>query len=208
MENLSSILKSRRKDLGMTLAQVAEKMGVTEATVQRWESGNIKSIRYDKIDRLADVLKVDPASFMGWAEPNEVTAVNVLPPPKTYNVPLVGTIACGQPILAIEEAEEVVAVPEQIHADFALRCKGDSMINARIFDGDIVYIRKQSKVDPGEIAAVRIGEEATLKKVRVYPDMVILEPENPAYEPLIYRGEEINDIEILGKAIAFTSKIR
>ena len=127
--------------------------------------------------------------------------------PNTYKVPLIGTIACGQPILAVEDADEIVEVPENVRADFALRCKGDSMIEARIYDGDIVYIRSQPEVENGQIAAVRIGDEATLKKVRVYPDMLILEPANQAYEPLVYRGEELNDIEILGKAVAFTSVI-
>lgn len=208
MENLSTILKQRRKELGLTLAQIADQMGVAEATVQRWESGNIKSIRYDKIGRLAEVLQVNPASFMDWGETVDGLPSNVLPMPKTYTVPLVGNIACGQPILAVEEADEVVEVPENIHADFALRCKGDSMIEARIYDGDIVYIRKQPAVENGQIAAVRIGDEATLKRVRVYPDMIILEPANQAYEPFIYRGEEIKGIEILGKAVAFTSAIK
>lgn len=208
MENLSMILKQRRKELGLTLAQIADQMGVAEATVQRWESGNIKSIRYDKIGRLAEVLQVNPASFMDWGETVDGLPSNVLPMPKTYKVPLVGTIACGEPILAVEEADEIVEVPEHIHADFALRCKGDSMIGARIYEGDIVYIRKQPKVENGQIAAVRIGDEATLKKVRIYSDMVILEAANPAYEPFIYRGEELNNIEVLGKAVAFTSTIK
>lgn len=214
MENLSALLKQRRKELGLTLAQIADQMGVAEATVQRWESGNIKSIRYEKIDKLAEILRVNPAAFMGW---NDTTGIanserplpsNIIPMPLTYTVPLVGTIACGQPILAVEDADEVVEVPEHIRADFALRCKGDSMIDARIYDGDIVYIHRQPEVENGQIAAVRIGEEATLKKVRQYPDMVILEPANQAFEPLVYRGEELNDIEILGKAVAFTSVIR
>lgn len=208
MENLSTVLKQRRKELGLTLAQIANQMGVAEATVQRWESGNIKSIRYDKIGRLAELLQVNPASFMDWGETVDGLPSNVIPIPKTYKVPLVGTIACGQPILAVEDADEVVEVPEHIHADFALRCKGDSMIGARIYEGDIVYIRKQPKVENGQIAAVRIGDEATLKKVRIYPDMVILEAANPAYEPFVYRGEELNNIEVLGKAVAFTSTIK
>lgn len=208
MENLSTILKQRRKELGLTLAQIADQMGVAEATVQRWESGNIKSIRYDKIGKLAEVLQVNPASFMDWGETVDRLPSNVLPMPKTYKVPIVGTIACGQPILAVEDSTEIVDVPEHIHADFALRCKGDSMIGSRIYDGDIVYIRRQPEVESGQIAAVRIGDEATLKKVRIYPDMIILEAANPAYEPFIYRGEELNSVEILGKAVAFTSTIK
>lgn len=207
VENLSSILKQRRKELGLTLAQIADHMGVAEATVQRWESGNIKNIRYEKIGKLAEILQVNPASFMGWGESNGSLPSNIIALPKTYTVPLVGTIACGQPIWAVEEADEVVEVPESVCADFALRCRGDSMINARIFDGDIVYIRKQPEVENGQIAAVRIDDEATLKRVKLFPDKIVLEPANPMYEPLVYRGEEINQIEILGKAVAFTSML-
>ncbi|MCI7811589.1 MAG: transcriptional repressor LexA [Clostridiales bacterium] len=132
---------------------------------------------------------------------------NILPMPATYTVPLLGTIACGEPILAAENIEDNVEVPENIHADFALRCKGDSMINARIHDGDIVYIRQQPAVNNGEIAAVLIGDEATLKRVYVYEDHVVLQPENPAYEPLVYFGETMSTVRILGKAVGFTSII-
>ena len=137
---------------------------------------------------------------------NSATAPdNILPMPATYTVPLLGTIACGEPILAAENIEDNVEVPEHIHADFALRCKGDSMINARIHDGDIVYIRQQPAVNNGEIAAVLIGDEATLKRVYVYEDHVVLQPENPAYEPLVYFKDAMQAVRILGKAVGFTS---
>lgn len=130
---------------------------------------------------------------------------NILPMPATYTVPLLGTIACGEPILAAENIEDNVEIPEHIHADFALRCKGDSMINARIHDGDIVYIRQQPAVNNGEIAAVLIGDEATLKRVYVYEDHVVLQPENPAYAPLVYFKDAMQAVRILGKAVGFTS---
>lgn len=208
MENLSTILKHRRKELGLTLAQIAEQMGVAEATVQRWESGNIKSIRYDKIGKLADILQVNPVSFMDWDDTMGEAPSNIFPMPKTYKVPLIGTIACGEPILAAENIEGEVSVPEHIKADFALRCKGDSMINARIFDGDIVYIRQQPTVNDGEIAAVLIDDEATLKRVHIFPDHISLEPENPQFRPFVYWEEEMNSVHIIGKAVAFTSVVR
>lgn len=132
---------------------------------------------------------------------------NVMPMPKTYKIPLLGTIACGEPILAAENIEDEVDIPENIHANFALRCKGDSMMNARIYDGDIVYIRQQSTVVNGEIAAVLIGDEATLKRVYLHNDHVVLQPENPAFDPLVYFGESMNEIRILGKAVGFTSRL-
>ena len=213
MSSLSTILKQRRKELGLTLSQIADMMGVAEATVQRWESGNIKSVRHEKIGKLAEILKVSPAALMGWeTQPvpplNSSLIKNINPGPQTYKVPRLGTIACGKPILAVEEAEKVDDVPENISCDFTLQCKGDSMINARIYDGDIVYIKCQPEVENGEIAAVRIGDEATLKKVYYNKNRVILRACNPLYEDLEYEGDALNEIQILGKAIAFTSLIK
>lgn len=133
---------------------------------------------------------------------------NIIPMPQMRKVPLIGSIACGAPILAEEHIEEYIDIPKHISADFALTCKGDSMINARIFDGDIVYIRQQDTVDNGEIAAVLIDTEATLKRVQLFEDHISLEPENPQYRPLVYWGEDMNNVRILGKAMAFTSAIR
>lgn len=207
MGELSSVLKRRRKELGLTLAQIADAMGVAEATVQRWESGNIKSIRHEKIGKLAEILHVSPSALMGW-EDSEGLQDNLLPMPEMRKIPLLGTIACGAPIFAEEHMDGEVDIPKSINADFALRCKGDSMINARIFDGDIVYIRKQEMVENGEIAAVLVENEATLKRVKLFDDHISLEPENPMYRPLVYWNEEMNDVRILGKAVAFTSAVK
>lgn len=207
MSELSSVLKQRRKELGLTLAQIADAMGVAEATVQRWESGNIKSIRHEKIGKLAEILMVSPSALMGW-EQSESLPASLIPMPEMRKIPLLGTIACGAPVFADEHMDSEVDIPSNIHADFALRCKGDSMINARIFDGDIVYIRKQETVENGEIAAVLIDNEATLKRFKLYDDHISLEPENPMYKPLVFWNEEMNEVRIVGKAVAFTSAIR
>lgn len=208
MENLSTILKSRRKDLGLTLAQIADMMGVSEATVQRWESGNIKSVRYDKISKLAEVLKVSPASIMGWDLSSSLPD-NIQPMPTFHMVPRIGRIACGEPITAEQNIEDYDPVPDFIKADFTLVCKGDSMINARIFDGDIVCISQSSEVHSGDIAAVLVdSEEATLKRVRLFEDHIILEPENPTYRPFSFWGEDMNKVRIIGKATHFISAVR
>lgn len=133
---------------------------------------------------------------------------NLLPMPAMRKIPLVGSIACGTPILAEENREGDVDIPEHIHADFALRCKGDSMINARIYDGDIVYIRQQDSVEHGQIAAVLIDDEATLKRVHLFDDHIVLEAENPQFRPMTFWGEEMRAIRILGRAVAFTSDVR
>lgn len=204
MGSLAEVLSARRKDLGLTLAEIANRMGVSEATVQRWECGNIKSIRHEKIGRLAEVLRVSPAAIMGWEDFHDPVPLGFEPLPETERVPLVGSIACGEPITAEENIEDYVEVPRGKNVDFCLTCKGDSMIEAGIYDGDIVYIRQQSEVENGEIAAVRIGNEATLK--RFYYDgigKVMLLPANSKYAPLTYSGEEINEIHIEGKAVGF-----
>ena len=120
-------------------------------------------------------------------------------------VPIVGSIACGKPIYAEEQYGEYVL--SDVDADFALYCKGDSMVGARIHDGDLVFIRKQANVENGEIAAVVIDDDATLKRIYFYPaqQKLILSPENPSYEPLVFIGEELDSIHILGKAVAFQS---
>lgn len=140
--------------------------------------------------------------------PAASTPDNILPMPAMRKIPLVGSIACGTPILAAENIEGDVDIPEHIHADFALRCKGDSMINARIYDGDIVYIRQQDTVEHGQIAAVLINDEATLKRVHLFDDHIVLEAENPQYRPRTFWGEEMNSLRILGKAVAFTGDVR
>ena len=120
-----------------------------------------------------------------------------------------GKIACGEPIYAEREYEEYVYTGGAEGADFCLKAEGDSMIGARIHDGDVVFIRSQEMVDNGEIAAVIINDEATLKRVYFYPEenKLILTPENPRYAPLVYINDELDSIKILGKAVAFQSKI-
>ena len=137
------------------------------------------------------------------AEPSEKPLPkNLIPLKKIRFVPILGQIACGKPILAEQNYEGTVMVPEHVNATFALRCKGDSMIDANIQNGDIVFIQETPEVENGEIAAVVIGDEATLKKVYYQDDTVTLLPANSAYEPFVFKKEEINDIRICGKAVA------
>lgn len=206
------IMKARRKELGISAETVAENIGVSPATIYRYEKGDIEKVPGDLLEPLAKILRTTPAFLMGWSDSSDDiqsfgNVANIIPLPTLNRIPLLGDIACGDPILAIENSDESVTIPETLHADFALRCKGDSMINARILDGDIVYIQRQDDVDNGQIAAVIIDDEATLK--RVYKDdaheQLTLMPENPTYPPLVYRGEELNNIRILGRVVGFFS---
>lgn len=176
----------------------------TKQTIYKYEMGVITNIPSDKVEAIAEILKTTPAYLMGWEEKVE----NSIPPgfipvPEMKKVPLVGRIACGTPILAQENIEDYVDVPKDRHVDFCLTCSGDSMIDAGIDDGDTVYIRKQPDVENGEIAAVRIGDDATLKRVYKFPDRVVLQAENRAYPPMTYVGEEMNQITIEGKAVGW-----
>lgn len=206
---IKDALKKRRLELGLTLLDVANKIGVSEATVSRWESGNIANMRRDKIAMLAKTLKISPAIIMGWEEEDELSGIEGISSISKKRLPLLGNIACGEPIYASEDRESYVEVGSDIQADFCLRAKGDSMIGARIMDGDIVFIRKQDMVSNGEIAAVLIEDEATLKRVQYNRESneLLLFAENPKYKTLRYFGDELNQIRILGKAIAFQGDV-
>ena len=187
-------------------APISEREGVPirKNDISQYVSGKVAP-RRDKLAVLAEALNVSEVWLMGYEEDDDGYGVSALP--KLRRIPLVGTIACGQPIFADENPEETVACPEGIDADFCLRCKGDSMRDARIFDGDIVYVKQQSEVDNGQIAAVLIGDEATLKRVYVSPDSLVLQAANERYAPLVYSGAELENVRILGRAVAFFSTI-
>lgn len=215
-QDMAKRIKDLRTSQGMTLEQVAEKVGVGKSTVRKWETGLIANMRRDKIAALADALNTSPMYLMGWSdEPEEKPKLDIskfdnIYPINLKKVPLLGEIACGKPIFANEERESYVLAGSEIHADFCLRAKGDSMVNARILDGDIVFIRKQDMVDNGEIAAVAIGDDVTLKRVVYYPkqNLLILKAENSKYQDMIYAKDQLDQVYILGKAIAFQSDVK
>ncbi len=203
-------LRELRKARGLTLEEVAQRLGTSKQTIQRYETGIISNIPRDKVEALARVLGTTPAALMGWGEGSaDLSSYNNISSITFKKIPVLGSIACGEPIYAEEEHESFVSTDFTLDADFCLRACGDSMIGARIYDGDMVFIRKQDSVDNGQIAAVIINDEATLKRVYYYPDegKLILSPENPKYPPLVYIKNELNSIKIIGKAVAFQSHI-
>ncbi len=202
--NTGEFIKKLRKEKDYTLEELGEKVGVKRAAVQKWESGTVKNIKKETLKKLSEVFDVPLASFF---DEEYLSYDNVISLPAMNRIPLVGTIACGTPILASENLEGEVTVPEDINADFALRCKGDSMIDARIMNGDIVYIRQQPTVDNGEIAAVLIDDEATLKRVYLSNNTITLVACNSKYQPFVFSGKELESIRILGKAVGFTSTL-
>lgn len=161
-----------------------------------------------EINEYLDTMTFDERNWVLQQLKEYDTNNSILPFPTQKKLPLLRTIACGQPIFTEKNIEGYCNCLDNIHADFGLRCKGDSMIGARIHDGDIVYIRQQPDIENGEIAAVLIDDEATLKRVYKSGDSIILQPENPAYAPRVFVREEINQIRILGKAVCFLSKVK
>lgn len=180
---------------------------MNKSTLSRYENGLQEPI-YTVVVNLAELFGVSVDYLSGSDVDSFFIKKGNLRSIKTKKFPMLGEIACGKPIYANEEYETFVEASENINADFCLTAKGDSMINARIFDGDIVFIREQPDVENGEIAAVLIEDEVTLKRVYKYENRLELRPENPTYKVLNYEGEELNHIRILGKAVVFQSVVR
>ena len=200
--SIGSYIKSLRNERGYSQEELGALLGVQRAAVQKWECGTVKNLKRDTIKKLSAIFGVDPSSFI---DNDYMSYKNVCALPQMNRIPILGTIACGTPIFATENFDGETIVPEDIKADFALRCTGDSMIDARIMDGDIVYIRQQPTVENGEIAAVLVDDEATLKRVYLNDDTLTLVACNSKYQPFVFTGEQLDKIIILGKAVGFTS---
>lgn len=211
MSILGDNIKYLRNKFGITQEDLAIKVNYNSpSAVQKWESGAAEP-RFGTLRQMAAFFNVSTDDLANIdlrrrAEESVFSIPNIEEPPKTYTVPLLGTIACGEPILAEENIQGRVEVPVKVKCDFVLRCKGDSMTGARIYDGDLVYIKSQPEVENGQIAAVEIDGEATLKRVYAFADHLILRPENPTYKDLVYDNR--NDVRILGLAVAFTGTIK
>ena len=216
MSTIGSRIRNRREELGLSQDELGKRLGYkSRSSINKIELDQ-RNLTQSKIKAIAKALETTPAYIMGWDEPDQkldkenLKFFDNLFPIETKKFPLIGNIACGKPILADEQFEAYIEAGANIKADFCLRAKGDSMIGARIYDGDIVFIRKQEMVDDGEIAAVLIDDEATLK--RVYYDqesnVIQLFAENPQYKTMRFAGEELDHIRILGKAVALQTDIK
>lgn len=208
--NFKDKIKFNREKLGYTLEELSKLVGVSAPTIQRYESGEIKNVRRDKIAKLAKALDVTPSYLMGWEDENSEPILENIPgiitPIKMKRIPILGTISCGNPIFADKNYDGYFMIDTNLpEADFVLKAKGDSMIEANIFEGDFVFFTKQMDVDNGTIAAVLIDEEATLKRVNKTNDVIILQPCNKNYEPVIYSKDDDKNIVILGQMVGVYS---
>ena len=205
---LGEQIKHYRRRSGYSMEELGALLGISRQTVYRYENGAIENVPREKLRKMAEIFGISEARLFGF-EDSRYSGEEIMSIGGAL-VPMLGEIACGEPIYADEEQGRFVLADARLGADFCLRAKGDSMTGARIHDGDIVFVHAQESVDNGDIGVVVISDEATLKRVYFYPaeEKLILVAENPAYAPLVYIGSELEEIRILGKAIAFQSAIR
>ena len=213
---------------GMRASELAKRTGLSKARISQYVNGKFIP-KSDAILALAEALRVSELWLLGKTSAMEPAPTahrlmdhemdgdrTVIPCPDNISplrlrrYPILGEIACGLPTLAVEDLDAGYITAADTVADFCLIAKGDSMTGARIFDGDEVFIQQTDLVENGEIAAVVVDGEATLKRVYYYPEeeKLVLTPENPAYEPLVFVGPELESIHILGRAVAFQAKVR
>lgn len=202
---MKSSFQDRMKEVmlnrNITQSELSKATGITQSSISDWMRGKYLP-KQDKVDIIAKALDVTPSYLMGWNSPDEVDLTKIkgiMPLKKLRRIPILGQIACGSPILAEENyIGYFTADDKYLDSDFCLYARGDSMTGADISDGDLVFIKKQSDVDDGEIAAVLIDDEATLKRVYKIADKVQLRADNPYYPPIDLDGTQT--VIILGRA--------
>lgn len=202
-------IKERRLALNMTQEELAHKLGMQKSAIAKYESGRVENIKRSVLAKMAELLECSPAYLMGWDDEQPLPQFSNIFPISKKRIPLLGQIACGEPIFCNEDRECYIVAGTDVRADFCLKARGDSMTGARIMDGDVVFIQKDAEIVNGQIYAVEIDDEATLK--RVYYDEAAQElrllAENPKYPTMVYSGERLAHVHVLGKAIAFQSDV-
>ena len=205
--SIKDILKDRRLELQLTLEDVAKRVGVSPATISRWESGDIANMRRDRIATLAEALQISPAVIMGWDVDTPI-------PPGTHRpqfkkVPMLGYAAAGQPLEDLNQDTPYYDVDNKYDVDFCITVRGDSMIDANINDGDIVFIKSMPEVPNGRIACVEIdNEKICLKRFYKSGKTVSLASANSKYAPMFFTEDNCENIKVLGLAVLRQSEIK
>lgn len=211
LNDIRNRIFQKKSELNLSYQDMSEKTGLSKSTLQRYITGDIRNLGLDKLEILAKALDVTPSYLMGWEDENKDPILENIPgiitPVQMKRIPILGTIACGDPIFAQENYDGYFMIDKNLpEADFILRAKGDSMVEAHIFDGDLVFLKKTNDVDNGQIAAVLIDDEATLKRVNKYEDTVVLQPCNKNYKPIIVQDKDDKQVLILGEMVGVYSK--
>jgi repressor LexA len=204
----TGLIANMRRD---KIAKLAEALNTTPAYLMGWDEA-ADTLPSEWLEHFDGDIEAAVKAYRAMEEDRarEFSLPAGALPITRQRVPMLGTIHAGEPTFADSDFDSYVEVGAGVRCDFALRVAGDSMINARILDGDIVFVRQQDTVNDGEIAAVLIDDDATLKRVRYLPgNMLMLQPENPKYQPIVIGGsDETRNVRILGKAVAFQSDVR
>lgn len=212
---LGDIIKKYRDDRHMSMDSFAQLSGLSKSYISVLERnitphGNQPSPGIDTYRAVAKTLGLDVNELIRAVD-DDIELPRPLPdnltPIRFRQAPLVGSIACGTPILAEENITDYVDVPEHIQCDFALKCQGNSMIDLGVKDGDVVYIRSQPEVQNGQVAAVIVDgmeSEATLKKFFKYENHIMLIPANSEEQPFAFYGEDMARVHVQGLAVGFT----
>lgn len=201
--NIGKNIRERRKELKLSQDDLAFAIGANRVTISKYENG-VYLPSVPALERLADALKTTPAALSG----SDLSDPRLAPMVRSA-VPILGSIACGEPITADENVDGFADLPEGVRADFALRCVGESMVPT-FLEGDLVLIRQQNDVADGQIAAVLLmdSNEATLKRVHHLPGGVMLNPDNlEKFTPRVLLESEAANVRILGLAVGFVRMI-
>lgn len=215
MSTVVNKIKELLKEKRMSVRELARRSNIAQTTMNRYLNTDTE-IPVGKLESIAKALSVTPGYLMGYGMDVSFASklAGVIKPISKQKLPVLGNVACGEPIFADEHHESYIEAGTDIDADFCLVAKGDSMINARIFDGDLLFVKSQSAVDNGDIAVVLIDDEATVKRVYIEHNgdntvsMLTLIPENPLYRPMRYMGHDLDSIRILGKVVAGQYRVR
>lgn len=200
-------MKTRRKELCLSAETIAERIHVSPTTIYRYEKGDIEKVPSDVLIEIAAALHTTPAYLMGWEE-DESTATSS---PNAVKIPVLGRVAAGLPITAVENILDYEEIPHSLAATgefVALQIKGQSM-EPRIYEGDIVIVRVQPTAETGDLAVVIVnGDEATVKKIKILPEGILLQPFNPTYQPMFYSCSDIENkpVRIFGKVVELRAK--
>lgn len=211
-QKLIQRMKQVMNEKGITQAELSKRTGIRASSISDYLNNRYEP-KQDKIYLIAEALSVNPGWLSGRDDSSAVpktdpfTLKNIVPIEKRM-VPIIGQIAAGKPILADEHIEAFLPCDTGVQADFGLIVSGDSMIGADIHDGDVVFIRSQPIVDDGQIAAVRIDDDATLKRFYKNPDGCTLVSMNPKYPPMVFNSGNCDSIQIIGLAVAKYSVIK
>lgn len=207
--NKGYIIKNLRTERNLTQEEVGKIIGASKQTLHKYENGIITNIPQDKIEALANLFDVSPAYIMGWEEDkiNLSNIPGVIPVKKIIKIPILGHIQCGSPVMSVENYEGYFpADPDIINSDFCLYADGDSMVDAGIHEGDLVFFKQTPQVENGTIAAVFVDDTTTLKRFYRKENQIILQPENKDYSPIIIDLDESTNIRILGEMVGMYVK--